>query len=122
MLPQLEPYHALAGQVATARNLDVRHVSFPVPDLGVVDDGRCDEVLQAILDGLGRGGVYVHCWGGLGRTATVVGCVLADGGLAYDEIVVRLDTLRQGTRKAHRRAPETRVQHELIRRRVERRR
>jgi len=66
--------------------------------------------------------VYVHCWGGVGRTATVIGCVLADEGLSYDEIVDRLATLRRGSRKAHRIAPELPVQDDLIRRRVARRR
>jgi hypothetical protein len=52
----------------------------------------------------------------------VIGCVLADEGLGYDEIVDRLATLRRGSRKAHRPAPEMRVQHDLIRRRIARRR
>ncbi len=62
--------------------------------------------------------MYVHCWGGVGRTGTVIGCVLADEGLGYDEIIDRLETLRRGSRKANRSAPEMPVQHDLLRRRV----
>lgn len=118
---RLAPYRPLVGDVAVARQLDVRHVSFPIPDLGVVDDHEYDEVVRIIEDGLGRGAVYVHCWGGVGRTGTVIGCALADEGLGYDEIIDRLTTLRHGSRKAHRGVPEMVVQHDLIRRRVDRR-
>jgi hypothetical protein len=119
---RLEPYKAVVTEVGAVRGLDIRHHSFPIPDLSVVDDDGYDEVCRAIEDGRRRGVVYVHCWGGVGRTATVIGCVLAGEGLSYDQIVDRLAALRTGSRKAHRRAPETSVQCELIRRRVARRR
>jgi protein-tyrosine phosphatase len=107
---------------AAARQLDVRHMSFPIPDLGVIDDDAYDAITTAIELGLARGGVYIHCWGGIGRTGTVVGCVLADEGLTYDEIVTRLAALRRGSRKENRQAPEMPAQHELIKRRVASRR
>ena len=34
------------------------------------------DVLTLIEEALVRGAVYVHCWGGIGRTGTVVGCWL----------------------------------------------
>lgn len=119
---RLEPYQSLIAEVASARGLDVRHVSFPIPDLGVVDDHLYDDVCESIEEGLRRGAVYVHCWGGVGRTGTVIGCVLADEGLAYDEVMDQLTSLRRSSRKARREAPEMSVQHDLIRRRVGRRR
>jgi len=70
---------------------------------------------------LSRGPVYVHCWGGIGRTGSVIGCVLADEGLGYDATIKRLTTLRAASRKANRRTPEMPDQHELIKRRVARR-
>ena len=119
---RLEPYEAVVAEVGAVRRLDIRHLSFPIPDLSVVDDDGYDEVCRAIEDGRRRGVVYVHCWGGVGRTATVIGCLLAGEGLTCDQIVDRLVALRMGSRKAHRRAPETSAQCDVIRRRVVRRR
>lgn len=115
----LDPYEPLVHAASTARNLELRHVSFPIPDLGVVDDDDYDTVATAIEEALGRGGVYVHCWGGIGRTGTVIGCVLADQGLDYDAVIDRLAALRRGSRKERRGAPEMPVQHDVIRRRAQ---
>ena len=50
--------------------------------------------------------VYVHCWGGVGRTGTVLGCLLVEDGLEPAEAIDHLETLRQDTQRAHRRSPE----------------
>ena len=115
---RLQPYQDVVAAVATARQLELEHLSFPIPDLDVVDDAAYDTVTVMIERGMERGGVYVHCWGGVGRTGTVVGCVLADEGLNYDAIIERLASLRRGSCKEHRQAPEMPVQHEVIKRRV----
>jgi protein-tyrosine phosphatase len=62
--------------------------------------------------------VYLHCWGGKGRTTTVVGCLLIDGGLDYDATIARIAELRAGTRKAGDPCPETWSLHRLLRERV----
>ncbi len=76
---RLAPYDQALELVASARQLELERLSFPIPDLGVVDD-EYDAVTSTIATALRRGGVYVHCWGGIGRTGTVVGCVLVDEG------------------------------------------
>lgn len=60
----------------------------------------------------------VHCWGGVGRTGTVIGCVLAAACHDHPSIAARLTELRAGTRKAHRRCPENSAQDAVIRRRA----
>ncbi len=59
--------------------------------------------------------MYVHCWGGVGRTGTVVGCLLAKSGVADEDIGARLHELRSGTRKADRPCPEADAQRDVIR-------
>lgn len=114
----LLPYEKEVEKAKANRQLDLRRLEFPIPDLSVGEDGIYDQITDAIDESLVRGGVYVHCWGGVGRTGTVVGCLLADQGLTYEEVIDRLMTLRKGTRKASRPIPETRAQHEVIRRRA----
>lgn len=114
----LEPYAPAVAVVASARNLELRHERFPIPDLGVVDDAAYDTVVRLVADSRAHGAVYVHCWGGVGRTGTVVGCLLADGGHGYDDVLSRLSSLREHTRKARRACPEVPAQHDVIRRRI----
>jgi hypothetical protein len=55
-------------------------------------------------------GVYIHCWGGVGRTGTVVACLLAKEGLGYEETMIRLRQAQAGSRKSHRPSPEAETQ------------
>ncbi len=49
------------------------------------------EVLYAVDDALGRGErVYLHCWGGTRRTATVIGCHLVEHGLQGAEALAEV--------------------------------
>ncbi len=115
----LEPYEATLAHSASCR--PARPAAYSVPDtrLGVVDDDAYDGLLDALSVESRRGGVYVHCWGGVGRTGTVVGCWLGRDGATYDEGLRRLRQARAGTRKAHRPCPETAVQRALLERRFQ---
>ena len=57
--------------------------------------------------------VYVHCWGGIGRTGTVVGCWLVETGGAGDDVLEAIKALRAGTMKRSTQFPETSDQAEL---------
>jgi predicted protein tyrosine phosphatase len=116
----LAPYQPTLESVAARRDLDLHRLEFPIADLDVVNDDAYADITDAISQSLGRGGAYVHCWGGVGRTGTVIGCLLADQGLTHDEVLERLVALRKGTRKAARPIPETKAQRDVIRRRASR--
>ena len=65
-------------------------------------------ILATIRDEIAAGRpVYVHCWGGTGRTGTVAGCWLVEQGLTGDEALRRIAELRRGTPDGRFRSPES---------------
>jgi hypothetical protein len=110
---RLEPYDQLVG--AIERDPHVRRVRLPVTDLHAPSTGQVKEALTLIDAEAAAGGVtYVHCWGGIGRTGSIVGCHLArriGGPAALD----RLRELRVGSADSRRIAPETQEQQALVR-------
>ena len=66
-------------------------------------------ILDAIHGALAAGEpVYVHCWAGVGRTGTVVGCLLREQGLTADEAlaVIARKWRSMEKRVLHPRSPE----------------
>jgi protein-tyrosine phosphatase len=119
----LEPYQATLQAMAENSGRQIRHFAHPIPDMGVVDQGGYDRILACIRYETSSGRMlYLHCWGGKGRTSTVVGCLLIDGGLDYESAIARIAQLRAGTRKSPDACPESPSQHRLLRERAARRR
>ena len=59
--------------------------------------------------------VYVHCWGGKGRTGTVVGCYLARHGFATgNEVIKKIKEFRKDTVDCSDPSPETREQIKMV--------
>ena len=118
----LDSYQAELALEAERARRSIHHFEYPIPDMGVVDQKRYDDILARIRDEMEGGRtVYVHCWGGKGRTSTVIGCHLIDEGLAYDRALKRIADLRVGTRKAKEPCPESAAQHRVLRERSARR-
>ena len=101
---ELAPYAPLLPAGVEYRRLPIRDLS--VPDT----QGHMSDILNAIDDALARGRVvYVHCWGGIGRTGTVVSCWLRRHGRTGEEALAELAGFWKGMEKRHRapRSPET---------------
>jgi protein-tyrosine phosphatase len=115
----MAPYEHLLDDVAreTGRAAP-SYRRFPIPDVHIVGDDDYDKTLAHIRNELDAGKVvYVHCWGGKGRTGTVIGCWLIENdALDYEAVMRRLQELRAGTRKAHERVPESSAQRDVLRR------
>jgi len=109
-------YRTALQEVAARRGVKINWMRRAIPDLGVPLVSEMAETLD-LLDAARRDGcVYVHCWGGRGRTGTVVGCWLARHGLAAGEAVrQRLAELTAHNRAAFRTIPETPVQQDFVR-------
>ena len=111
----LRPYWQLA-QAAGPPEAQIDHQRWPIRDFGVPSVAHMAGILGAIEQALARNHVvYLHCWGGIGRTGTVVACYLVRRGLSADAALNRLAELRRGTPDSHRRSPETDEQHAFVR-------
>jgi protein-tyrosine phosphatase len=100
----------------------VHHYGYPIPDMGVIEQSGYDKIVARLRGEIDNGRtVYLHCWGGKGRTSTVVGSLVIDGGLDYRSAIARIAELRAGTRKARDACPESATQHALLRERAARR-
>ena len=89
-----------------------------IADLGINTKSEMVTTLDVIDRHLQDGcNVYVHCWGGIGRTGIVVGCWLRRHGYAGpDEAIGLLNALRRsGNRKSgHVPSPQTGVQRRMV--------
>jgi protein-tyrosine phosphatase len=104
---ELEPYAECCARA--------RHVRLPIRDVDIPTEARMREIIETIREGVERGDVvYVHCWGGVGRTGTVIGCFMREDGLDPPAVLERIRELRTGTERAHRASPETSAQRDFI--------
>lgn len=119
---ELEPYDRLLDDLASERGIECRHVRYGIRDLGVPEGLLLQQILQTIEEEIAAGRpVYVHCWGGIGRTGTVIGCWLVDEGLTGEAALARIAELRKRTPSGFSRSPETEAQRRYIIERAERR-
>ena len=116
---ELAPYAEIAEKEARPLGLAVGYERHPIVDQCVP---RSPEQMARILDAIDaamRDGktVYVHCWGGVGRTGTVVGCWLVRHGHTGDAALCQIAEWWQGVEKVYRQpiSPETSEQHEYVR-------
>ena len=92
-----------------------RRIAHPIVDMGTPTAGNVMRILDDVDAALTDGDtVYVHCWGGVGRTGTVIGCWLVRHDLDAGDPVARIAELRAGIAGA-RPSPETPGQTALVR-------
>ncbi len=96
--------------------VEVRVVHFPIVDMDVPPRSVMVQILDCIDAALGAASpVFVHCWGGLGRTGTVVGCYLARHNLARGEKALdEIIKLRRHNPFADYPSPQTASQRHMI--------
>lgn len=113
------PYRELLMPFAAARGIQVVHQRLPIQDFAVP---RTPAAMVEILDTIDAAlatqhTVYLHCWGGIGRTGTVVGCWLVRHGQTGEAALATIARHWHGVEKAryHPRSPETEAQHAYVR-------
>ena len=113
------PYVPILFERALARDIGVAHRRFAFPDFGVPSAALMRTTLDAIYEAIDAGDMlYLHCWGGIGRTGTVVGCLLCEQGFSAAEALAVIDRkwLSMEKRGRHPRSPETAAQVAFIER------
>lgn len=111
---ELRPYNHLLPS-------DTTYTRFPITDCGAPKSIESVQRLLLRIEELKKmdGYVYVHCWGGVGRTGTIIACYLAQN---WDEpdLNKTLEMLRRNFSKmpksAYRETPETKEQIDFIER------
>ena len=116
---ELDPYVEIAEEEARNLGLTVAHERHPIVDGSIP---RRPEQMTRVLDAIDAAmgdnkTIYLHCWGGVGRTGTVVGCWLVRRGHTGDTALRQLAGWWQQVEKAYRQpnSPETFEQETYVR-------
>jgi len=93
---ELSPYLPLLGEEAARHNMSIDYHRLSIQDKGLPSRDQMVVLLDAVDSALAAGRkVYLHCWGGIGRTGTAVGCWLVRHGLTGEAALARLNALYQ---------------------------
>jgi protein tyrosine/serine phosphatase len=107
------PYQDQAKQLCP----DVRCYRHAIRDLSAPTPALMTAILDAIDVALvADSPVYVHCWGGVGRTGTVIGCWLLRHGHATpgNGLDLLMGLRKQDRERRHRMSPESAQQQRFV--------
>jgi rhodanese/phosphatase family protein len=111
----LEPYSPLLEEEAMARDRKVVYRRLPIPDMDTPTTERMSEIQKTIAAALDEGRtVYIHCWGGIGRTGTVLGCYLVEHEVSVAEALAEIQRRRRGTKDGWKKSPQTPAQVDFV--------
>ena len=111
----LKPYGQLLRGEAARLGGKACHRRFAIQDMGTASPAIMTRILDEIDAAVGQGYVvYLHCYGGIGRTGTVVGCYLVRHGMTGDAALARIASLRAATPDGWRVSPETNEQRQMV--------
>jgi hypothetical protein len=94
----LQSYTSWLQQEAASLGRVAEHRRLPIKDRGTPTPEGMARILDTIDTALATGQtVYVHCYAGIGRTGSVVGCYLVRHGIGGEQALEEIARLRQGT-------------------------
>lgn len=100
---RFERYYDRLDQLGRERGISIEVLNIPIRDRHAPSKADMRKILGAIDAGIREGKpTFLHCWGGHGRTGTVVACYLIENGLTPDEAIADVCALRANLPKNHR--------------------
>lgn len=113
---EFRPYEPTLVAAAAARGRTCRCIRIPIVDGGVPSQDEMAQILDAIDGELAVGGrVYLHCWGGRGRTGTAAACWLIRHAVAASHTAVdHLQILVSHAADLFRPTPENELQRQFV--------
>lgn len=115
---EIAPYTNVLFEEARAYDVQATYHRFPIGDFGVPTPVLMNSILHRLEESLEAGKrVYLHCWGGIGRTGTTIGCYLVRQGRTAEEALEQLAAWWRTVPKSqfHPHSPETQEQADFIR-------
>ena len=114
---ELPSYLPILQEEAAHYGIPIQYQRMTIQDKGLPAHGKMAELLDNLDAALASGNkIYLHCWGGIGRTGTAVGCWLVRHGLTGGQALIRLNELYQTSGQSHAfpQSPETDAQVNFI--------
>ncbi len=113
---EFAPYDDILKKAAESLKVEVTRNRHPIKDFGITSPEKIKEILDEIDAKISEGKrVYVHCWGGIGRTGMIVGCYLVRHGYADGSGVIdKIKELRANISNGFIASPESAMQKEVV--------
>jgi len=110
----LDPYEPILKREAFRQQKTYQYLKLGFRDMSAPSRREMKSILDQIDAQLDAGrNLYIHCWGGIGRTGTVVGCYLARHGITGQAALDEIGRLRLAV-PGGRESPETDEQRRMV--------